>query len=47
MKFGTNIHGPQRMNLTDFGDPVTFALAGTQHVQDGHAHIFPDIPVPR
>ncbi len=27
MKFGTNIQVPQRMNLTDFGDPLNFTLA--------------------
>ncbi len=24
MKFGKNIHGPQRMNPGDFGDPLMF-----------------------
>ncbi len=27
MKFHTDIHSPQRMNPTDFGDPLSFPLA--------------------
>ncbi len=27
MKFGADIHGSQRMNPTDCGDPLTFHLA--------------------
>ncbi len=27
MKFGTAIHGPQRMDPHKFGDPLTFLLA--------------------
>ncbi len=27
MKFCTNIHGPQKMNPKNFGDPLTFPLA--------------------
>ncbi len=27
MKFGTDIHGAQRMNSSDFGDPLTFPVA--------------------
>lgn len=26
MKFWTDIHGPQRMNATNFGDPLAFHL---------------------
>jgi len=29
MKFGTDIHGPQRMNYNDFGDSPTFVTALT------------------
>ncbi len=27
VKFCADIHGPQRMNATGFGDPLTFPLA--------------------
>ncbi len=27
IKFCTDVHGSQRMNPTDFGDPLTFSLA--------------------
>ncbi len=27
MKFGTDIHGVQKINFTDFGDPLTFPVA--------------------
>lgn len=30
MKFCTRIRGPQRMNATDFGDPLSFRLAPPQ-----------------
>lgn len=26
MEFGSQIYGPQRINPTDFGDPLTFLL---------------------
>ena len=28
MKFCTDIHDPQKMNPTDFGDPLTFPVVG-------------------
>lgn len=29
MKFGAHIHVPQRMNPTDFSDPLTFPSSAT------------------
>ncbi len=52
MKFGTNIHGPQRMiSYTEFSEPLTFPPAGkefhlsceiSQHLRDALAQLFTD-----
>lgn len=33
LKFGAHLHGPQRMNLSDFGDPLPFHFAGKSKFQ--------------